>query len=714
MRTRIISIATAMGCVGSARAAPFDPPVETKAPHWSSPPRPASGASHPSGTPAETHPGSGSSSAPPSSSSPPAPPPGEVIEIEASAPVRPTTATERVIDAATIATTPRRSADDLVRAVPGLYVSRHGGEGKAPQFFWRGFDAVHGSDLEVVVAGVPINEPSNVHGHGYVDLGLVIPEVVREVRARPGSFALDQGDFATAGSLGLELGTARRGARVSYEAGTPSRHRVAAVLAPARGPDEEVIAVEAVRDAGFGDNRAADRIAAVAQTRLALGAGGWLQPVAFAHAARFGEPGVMPLAEYRAGRIGFADAYAVGEGRSQRVLVGARGGRGRSGAGVWLGWRELSLDDNFTGWLIEPELGDRRLQRHGSLAAGGSGEWRRAVGRYLDVVIGGEARLERLHQTEDQLSSEGQAWRRNRELDGWTTSGSGRAGIEAGAGAWRLAAGARLDAVDVVADDRLAMRHGTGTRAVASPRVTLAWDSAGWSVLAGYGRGLRSPEARAFVAADGGADVDHSQYAGGEAAITVSDAAELGLRVGSDALTVTAGGFVTVIDREALFDHVSGANIELDSTRRVGITAAAAGRPTRWLDVRGEATVVDARFDVTGNPVPGVPELLLQGEAHAARGRWSGGVRAIHVGARPLAHGATGAATTVVDAMAAWRHRGLGLELAIDNLLGQRWYEGEYHFASWWDRSQPRSTLPTIHYSAGHPFGARLSAIIEL
>lgn len=98
--------------------------------------------------------------------------------IEAAPAPLPATATARDVDAGAISAASRHTGDYLLRLVPGLYLSAHGAEGKGQQIFLRGFDAVHGADLEVRVAGVPINEMSNVHGQGYVDLGLVIPEVV--------------------------------------------------------------------------------------------------------------------------------------------------------------------------------------------------------------------------------------------------------------------------------------------------------------------------------------------------------------------------------------------------------------------------------------------------------------------------------------------------------------------------------------------------------
>lgn len=637
---------------------------------------------------------------------------GEVIVLEGTAPVLPTTAGERVIDERTLATTPRRAGEDVLRAVPGLYLSRHGAEGKAAQIFLRGFDAVHGSDLEVRIAGLGVNEPSNVHGHGYVDLGFVIPEVLSRVHAREGSFALDQGDFATAGSVSLELGTSRRGARTSYELGSTRRHRVLAVLAPEGRPREELVAVEAMRDAGFGDNRASERVSAVAQTRLERGRA-WIEPVAFAYSARFGAPGVVPLADLERGAVAFDAAYARGTGTSQRVLGGVRAGRGRAEAGAWIGWRSLALEENFTGFLMSPEHGDAKLQTHDATSGGASATWRRAIGPRLDLVAGAEARGELLRQTEDQIDGEGRAWQRNRSLAARVWSGGVRAGLEGRWGGLRGAAGARADGLAIDARDRLMAHDGGGTAGTISPRATVAWERGRLGLFAAYGRGLRSPEARAFTAA-AAEPGDPDAYTGGLPSITTSDSFETGARVALGPLALQAAGFATLIDRESLFDHASGTNLELGGTRRLGAEVAAIAQPAAWLTLRGDLTAVDARFAASGNPVPGAPRLLAQAEAHVAHGAWSGGAHVTHVGARPLAHGATGAASTVVDALVAWRRGHLEVGLQLDNVLGARWFEGEYHLASWWDRSRPRSSLPTTHYSAGRPLGARLAITMLL
>ena len=53
---------------------------------------------------------------------------------------------------------------ELLEATPGLIVSQHSGEGKANQFYLRGFNLDHGTDLRTTVDGMLVNQRS--HGHG--------------------------------------------------------------------------------------------------------------------------------------------------------------------------------------------------------------------------------------------------------------------------------------------------------------------------------------------------------------------------------------------------------------------------------------------------------------------------------------------------------------------------------------------------------------------
>ena len=52
---------------------------------------------------------------------------------------------------------------EVLEYVPGVVVTQHSGEGKANQFFLRGFNLDHGTDFATSVAGVPVNMPTHAH-----------------------------------------------------------------------------------------------------------------------------------------------------------------------------------------------------------------------------------------------------------------------------------------------------------------------------------------------------------------------------------------------------------------------------------------------------------------------------------------------------------------------------------------------------------------------
>ena len=92
----------------------------------------------------------------------------------------------------------------MLEAVPGLIVTQHSGEGKANQYFLRGFNLDHGTDLAITVDGMPVNMPTHGHGQGYADINFLIPELVGAVNVRKGPYFADKGDFASAGSVDID------------------------------------------------------------------------------------------------------------------------------------------------------------------------------------------------------------------------------------------------------------------------------------------------------------------------------------------------------------------------------------------------------------------------------------------------------------------------------------------------------------------------------
>ncbi|HEY8783291.1 MAG TPA: carboxypeptidase-like regulatory domain-containing protein [Mucilaginibacter sp.] len=114
---------------------------------------------------------------------------------------------------------PVNSSQDLMRLVPGLFIAQHMGGGKAEQIFIRGFDADHGTDLNVSVDGMPVNIVSHIHGQGYADLHFLIPETVSTYDFGKGPYYSGYGDFTTAGYLSYTTKDALDKSMIGIEGG---------------------------------------------------------------------------------------------------------------------------------------------------------------------------------------------------------------------------------------------------------------------------------------------------------------------------------------------------------------------------------------------------------------------------------------------------------------------------------------------------------------
>ena len=125
---------------------------------------------------------------------------------------------------------PVNSSQDLMRLVPGLFIAQHMGGGKAEQIFIRGFDADHGTDLNVSVDGMPVNMVSHIHGQGYADLHFLIPETVSAYDFGKGPYYTGYGDFTTAGYLSYTTKDALDKSMISLEGGQFHSFRAAGVI----------------------------------------------------------------------------------------------------------------------------------------------------------------------------------------------------------------------------------------------------------------------------------------------------------------------------------------------------------------------------------------------------------------------------------------------------------------------------------------------------
>jgi outer membrane receptor protein involved in Fe transport len=117
----------------------------------------------------------------------------------------PKAASEMTFTGKEIADRPATRPAEALEVTPGLIITQHSGEGKANQYFLRGYNLDHGTDLAITLDGMPVNMRTHGHGQGYADLNFLIPELIGTVDVRKGPYFADEGDFSSVGALHVNL-----------------------------------------------------------------------------------------------------------------------------------------------------------------------------------------------------------------------------------------------------------------------------------------------------------------------------------------------------------------------------------------------------------------------------------------------------------------------------------------------------------------------------
>ncbi len=146
---------------------------------------------------------------------------------------------------------PRMRAESMLEAVPGVFSVQHAGGGKAQQYFLRGFDEDHGTDLAFSVDGQPVNAVSHAHGQGFSDLHFLIPATVDSIESTKGPYSARVGDFATSGSITFHMADHLDESVAKIEIGSTGHQRVVVVESPDLGKDWRLaVAAEALHEDG--------------------------------------------------------------------------------------------------------------------------------------------------------------------------------------------------------------------------------------------------------------------------------------------------------------------------------------------------------------------------------------------------------------------------------------------------------------------------------
>ena len=271
---------------------------------------------------------------------------------------------------------PLARVGEILETIPGVIISQHSGEGKANQYFLRGFNLDHGTDFATTVAGIPVNMPTHAHGHGYSDLNFMIPELVGRVQFSKGPYFAEQGDFATAGSATIEYASVLERPLLTATAGAEGYRRALAAASPRFGDGHLLVAFEAnANDGPWVRSDAYRKVNGVVRYSAGDALNG-LAVTAMAYEGRWHATDQIPARGVANGtieRFGTMDPSDGGHSaRYSASIDWQRGGnRSLTRVGVYGVAYDLHLFSNFTYFLDDPVRGDQFEQADGRLVTGG-------------------------------------------------------------------------------------------------------------------------------------------------------------------------------------------------------------------------------------------------------------------------------------------------------------------------------------------------------
>ena len=601
---------------------------------------------------------------------------------------------------------------EVLEAVPGLMVSQHSGDGKANQYYLRGFNLDHGTDFATHLMGMPINMPTHAHGQGYTDLNFLIPELVDRIQYRKGTYYAGDGDFSAAGSARIDYVRAVDKPFGQLTLGQRNYQRLLAATSAEAGSGRMLLAFEGSHNDGpwvVPENmRKANLVARYSEGQRDNG----YSLTFLGYDAKWTATDQVAQRAVDSGLVGrFGSLDSTTGGNTHRYSASGEwarlGAASASRANAYAVNYALDLWSNFT-YFTDPVNGDQFLQsdRRNIVGGNASHTWFARLGeRQVDTTVGIDLRR-------DNIGKVGLFQTRNRETFGTVRDDAVR---QTRMGFWaetqvqwaekfRSTLGLRGDAYVFDVTSNTPANSGRKTDSIASPKLSLVfgpWANTEYYVNAGYG--FHSNDARGTVTRinpdprPGARPVctDPAGACTGDALSPVSPLVrakgyELGVRTALiPGLQSTFTLWRLDLDSELLFIGDAGTTEPSRPSRREGIEWANYWTPTKWLLVDADVSLSRARFrgdDPAGNYVPGAIEQAVSvGASMQGSGPWSAGVRLRHFGGRPLIEDNTvrSPSSTLVNLSLAYRPAPrFQVRLDVLNLFGRKVSDIDYYYAS--------------------------------
>lgn len=606
---------------------------------------------------------------------------------------------------------------ELLEAAPGLIVSQHSGEGKANQFYLRGFNLDHGTDLRTTVDGMLVNQRSHGHGQGWTDLNFVIPELATGLRYKKGPYDASEGDFSSAGAVEITYADELSAGIANAGLGQNGYRRVLLADSPSLGSGKLLYALETLHNDGPFD-RPDDyrKINGVLRYSQGDRGNGW-NLTGMGYTARWNATDQIPLRAVESGQLGRFDLIDPTDGgKSHRYsLSGAwRSSTETSSTEVtaYVAHWNLELFSNFTYFLDNPIDGDqfaqpdRRTMSAVNVRHAWASDW---FGREGENQVGVQFQNDNIFNSllntkaRQTLSTTRRDHILERSLGVWFDNSVRWTPT------FRTVAGVRADSFQFDVSSDRAENSGKRTASIVSPKLNLILGP--WAKTEFYvnlGTGFHSNDARGTVIT---VDPKTNDPVDPVTPLARSKGVELGVRTSPlPGLQTSLSVYQLKLDSELVFVGDAGTTEAGRPSRRVGFELANYYKLDEWLTLDADIAFAQARFRdqaPEGDRIPGAVEGVASlAIAVDNLGPWFGALQFRYFGPRPLIedNSVRSKATALVNGRIGYKISPmLRVELEGFNLANRKASAIDYYYTSRLP-TEPAGGVDDIHF---HPIESR-------
>lgn len=586
---------------------------------------------------------------------------------------------------------------EVLEYVPGLIITQHSGDGKANQYFLRGFNLDHGTDFRTSVAGIPVNMPTHAHGQGYSDLNFLIPELVSRIDYLKGPYFAEIGDFGSAGAADIGYYTRMPKNIASVSLGSFGYKRALLAGSPQVADGVWLYGLELLRNNGPWDNPSDYRkVNGVLRYSRGTNADG-ITLSAMAYTGKWNATDQIPQRAVDAGlvrRLGALDATDGGDTSRYSLSFDRHKAfdNGTFHLDSYLLKYRLSLFSNFTFFKDDPVNGDQFQQFDERTVFGLEPKW------VINHKIAGMTSVSKLgfQYRRDNIARVGLYNSAARQRLGTVREDSVR---QTGMGAFyenalqwtdwlKTVAGLRSDLYRAEVRSDLAANSGIGKGGITSPKINFIFGPwAETEYFLNFGQGFHSNDARGTTIA--------VNPRSGAAAVRVPPLVktrgnEIGVR--SELLPHLQSSLALwrlKLDSELLFVGDAGSTEASRPSLRRGVEWSNRYTPHSRLLIDVDLSASKANFtndDPAGNRIPGaIDRVASLGVALKDLGRWSASAHLRYFGPRPLLddNSQKSLSSTVVSMRGSYKvDPKMRIDLDVFNLFNRKVSDIDYFYCS--------------------------------